>query len=85
MGTEHKGKCGSEWMRKQEEPQSRRPPPWGEGPARAPPPAFSPDAPKAPPACGRKQNTNYLQRHRFLRRHRPVTSPPQPPPLPPWA
>ena len=51
--------------------------------ARPPPP--SPDAPKAPPACERKQNTNHLQRHRLLRRHRPVTSPPQPPPLPPWA
>lgn len=58
--------------------------PTGRGPgSRAPSP--SPDAPRAPPACERKQNTNHLQRHRLLRRHRPVTSPPQPPPLPPWA
>lgn len=84
-GTEHKGKCGGERVRKQEEPRSRLPPQRGEGPALAPPLPPSPDAPKAPPACERKQNTNHLQRHRLLRRHRPVTSPPQPPPLPPWA
>lgn len=57
VGPEHKGKCGSEWMRKQEEPQSRRPPPWGEGPARAPPPLLLPRRPQGP--AGVREKTEY--------------------------
>lgn len=44
-----------------------------------------PRRPRGPAGVRQKTHTNHLQRHRLLRRHRPVTSPPQPPPLPPWA
>lgn len=79
------GKCGGERVRKQEEPGAACLPRGAGAPLARHPSPLPPDAPKAPPACERKQNTNHLQRHRLLRRHRPVTSPPQPRPLPPWA
>lgn len=57
-GAQHKGKCGGERVRKQEEPQSRLPPPRGEGPALAPPPPLP--LPRRPPGpAGVREKTEY--------------------------
>lgn len=50
--------------------------------ARAPPLPLR--RPRGPAGVRLTQHANHLQRHRLRRRHRPVTSPPRPPP-PSWA
>lgn len=57
VGTGHKGKCGGDWVKKQEEPQCRLPPPRGKGLTRPPPPP----PPPTPPRPRRRAEENRIQ------------------------